>query len=135
MKQTFGPKQAIIDEKMNHFFLGPNKIVIRNECRNSGFMYSSSFYPVMITVLEEDPVKRCVSFKVYFKVHFIKNIPFIGGKIEREGKKEATANLTDVFIPLIHQTLESGARAGSVSPRASEIPVAKTRFASALFQS
>jgi hypothetical protein len=127
VKQTFGPKQSYTTERQAHYFLSPTKIVIRTECPSTGFMYANSFYPVMISQLEEveDANGRtAVQFNQYFKIHFVKKIPFIGGSIAKEALKESRSNFQDVFTDLIRKELgiKTNVRLGSRSPRASEIP-------------
>ena len=110
VKQSFGPKEAIVDEKMDHYFLSEDRIMIRNECRNSGFMYSSSFYPISIIQLQErrdEEGAPLVEFQAFFKVHFVKKIPFIGGKIEKESAREAKEALGGPFISLIKEHLQN----------------------------
>ena len=67
-------------------------------------MYSKNFCPIWTCVLEEeksDEGKPSVQLDFYFRVHFVKKIPFIGGKIAKEATKEFRENKVQVFIPLV----------------------------------
>ena len=66
-------------------------------------MYSQNFYPCWLCELEEvkDELDNpAVNMTFYFKVHFVKKIPFIGGKIAKEAMKEFKENKIETFMPL-----------------------------------
>ena len=76
-----------------------------------------------------------MNLTVFYKVHFVKKIPFIGGKIEKESAKEAKASIEETFLPLIKEHLTSNK---FIARQAEPIkmPASRTPWgASALFSS
>ena len=89
-------------------------------------MYATNFYPVALVVLEHKKDENgldSVDLNYYFKIHFLKKVPFLGGKIKSEGIKEIKAVLAEGLIPLIRETLsETITRQNNSSPTIGDIP-------------
>jgi len=73
--------------------------------------------------------KVCVDYTHYFKLHFIKGIPFIQGKVTRTAIEECKGNWMERFPERVREELEIPSRKSNtlVPIRASEIPEFKTK--------